>query len=253
MKWGRAIVAGLALLFLGPPASAQTAGTVTLRSVAMKQERAINIYVPPSYQAGQRRYPVLYITDGGLRDGFAPIATLIEHGIASGTTGDVILVGIAQRDRDNELVPSARHATEFRNFVIDEVKPWVEANFRTNGHDAIQGGSFGGLFVIHTLLHRPDAFDDYIAVSPTLWWKGRALVSDSRELLANAPPAPRRLWLAVANEGPSMGVDSFAAQLEMHAPSWLSWTFTPFPRETHTSVNHRAATIWVPALFPAEK
>ncbi|MGV3553704.1 MAG: alpha/beta hydrolase [Croceibacterium sp.] len=253
MKWGRAIVAGLGLLFLGTPASAQTVGTVTLRSVAMKQERTINIYVPPSYEAGKRRYPVLYMTDGGLRDGFAPMATLIEQGIAAGTIGDVILVGIAQRDRDNELVPSAKHGTAFRNFVIDEVKPWVEANFRTDGHDAIQGGSFGGLFVIHTLLHEPDAFDDYIAISPALWWKGRALVSDSRELLTNALPAPRRLWLAVANEGPAMGVDSFAAQLKKHAPPWLSWTFTPFPRETHVSVYHPAAKIWVPALFPAEK
>lgn len=247
------LVAALLCLFLAAPVAAQTAETVTLRSVAMGQERVVNIYVPPSYKAGQRRYPVLYVVDGGLNDAFAPTAMLIEHGIATGTVGDVILVGVAQKNRDSELVPSAKYATPFRRFVIDEVKPWVEAHFRTNGHDAIQGGSFGGLFVIYTLLHQPEAFEDYIAISPSLWWQGGALVSGSRELLAKAPPAPRRLWLAVADEGPVMRVDAFAAQLKRHAPDWLSWSFTPFPRETHMSVYYPAAKIWVPALFPAEK
>lgn len=247
----------LALLFLLllPAASAQagpTAEIVTLRSKAMGEERTINIYVPPGYAGGKKRYPVIYMTDGGMREGFAPMAMLVDDGIAAGTTGDVIVVGIAQKDRNRELAPS-KGSAGFRRFIIDEVKPWIEANYRTDGHDAISGGSFGGLFVVYTLLHEPQAFDDYIAVSPSLWWNGGALVANAPKLFEQAPAAPRRLWLAVANEGPTMRVASFVGMLEKHAPAWLSWSFMPFPRETHSSVYGPAAKRWVPALFPAEK
>ncbi|MEZ0243137.1 MAG: alpha/beta hydrolase [Sphingomonas sp.] len=235
------------------PACAQTGPTadlVTLRSQALGEDRAINIYVPPGYAEWKGRYPVLYMLDGGVREGFASMTMLVDQGIAKGEVQGLILVGIAQRDRNSELVPSSRSAA-FRRFIADEVKPWVEKNYRTNGHDTISGGSYGGLFVVDTLLHEPDLFDDYVAVSPSLWWGGGRLVDQGPGLLAKAPPAPRRLWLAIGNEGPTMRVDAFVAMLRKQAPAWLSWSFTPFPRETHMSVYHPAAERWVPAFFPA--
>jgi predicted alpha/beta superfamily hydrolase len=237
------------------PARAQTGPTaemVTLRSVAMGENRAVNIYVPPGYAQGTRRYPVLYMVDGGVREGFAPMTVIVDGGIARGDVGDMIVIGIAQRDRNRELVPSAGRAAAFRRFVADEVKPWVEANYRTNGQDAISGGSYGGLFVIYTLLHQPELFDDYIAMSPSLGWHSGELVSQAAALLAKAPPAPRRLWLSIANEGPIMQVDALASVLRKHAPDWLSWSFTPFPRETHMSVWIPATKVWIPALFPPQ-
>ncbi len=58
---------------------------------------------------------------------------------------------------------------------------------------AIWGHSYGGVFVLHALFSRPDAFDTYAAVDPSLWWGEGYLLKEA----ANATPVRgASLWLA---------------------------------------------------------
>ncbi len=66
------------------------------------------------------------------------------------------------------------------------------------------GESLAGLFVLDTFLRTPEAFDDYIAISPSLWWDRQRL---AREFAAHpgwSTHVRRRLYLAIADEGGAM-------------------------------------------------
>ena len=69
-------------------------------------------------------------------------------------------------------VPLVPHgADDFLNFIDGHLRPWVHRSLFpgvTFSRDALYGHSSGGLFVTWALTHRPQAFDTWIAVSPSL-------------------------------------------------------------------------------------
>lgn len=260
------ILTALLLAFLPIPAMAQPAGTpivigqsYKLPSATMGASRTINVWLPPGYEKGTQRYPVIYLLDGGVDQDFHHISGLAQLGTIVGTTRDVIVVGIETVDRRNELAfpvatdaklkadyPTAGQSERFRRFIADEVKPWVEKRYRTSGENALIGESLAGLFVVETMLRAPGLFDTHIAISPSLWWDNEALAKAAPSLL---PKVRGRLWLTVANEQ-GMGVAPFAELLKDGAPAALAWTYAPRPDETHATIYHGAALAAIRQLFP---
>ncbi len=254
------------LMLLPLPALAQVAATPIvigqshkLPSAIMGGVRTINVWLPPGYAQSSQRYPVLYLLDGGVEQDFHHISGLAQLGTIVGTTRDVIVVGIESVDRRNELAfpvatdaklkadyPTAGQSERFRRFIAAELKPWVEKRYRTSGEDALIGESLAGLFVVETMLRAPELFDDWITISPSLWWDNEALVKAAPSLL---PKARGRLWLTVANEQ-GMGVAPFAALLKDKAPATLAWTYAPRPDETHATIYHGAALAALRQLYP---
>ncbi len=231
-----------------------------LPSAIMGGTRTINIWLPPGYTEDSRDYPVLYLLDGGTQQDFHHISGLAQLGTIVGTTRDMIVVGIESVDRRNELAfpiatdaelkaqyPTAGQSERFRRFIAAELKPWVEKTWRTSGEDALIGESLAGLFVVETMLHAPDLFEDWIAISPSLWWDNEALVKAAPALL---PKARGRLWLTVANEQ-GMGVSPFAALVKDKAPAALKWSYAPRPQESHATIYHGAALAALRELYPA--
>lgn len=232
-----------------------------LESPIMQAPRVINVWLPPGYEKGTHRYPVLYLLDGGVGQDFHHITGLAQLGTIVGTTRDMIVVGIETVDRRNELAfavvsdfklkadyPTAGASARFRRFIAEEVKPWVAQRYRTSGEDAVMGESLAGLFVVDTLLRQPGLFDSYIAISPSLWWDNEALLKAAPPLLAAT--AGRRLWLSVADEK-GMGVAPFAALLKAKAPATLNWVYRPRADDTHATIYHGAALAAIRELFPA--
>lgn len=256
------------MLVLPAPVLAEGAGAPivigqshALPSKIMAGARMINIWLPPGYEKGDARYPVLYLLDGGIAQDFHHISGIAQLGTIVGTTRDMIVVGIETMDRRNELAfpiasdaklkadyPSAGESARFRRFIAEEVKPWVERSYRTSGEDALIGESLAGLFVVETLLRQPALFENYIAISPSLWWDNEALVKAAGPLLGGT--SGHRLWLSVANEQ-GMGVTPFAALLKDKAPAELDWRYQPRPDETHATIYHGAALAAIRELFAA--
>ena len=63
----------------------------------------------------------------------------------------------------------------FRRFIAEEVMPFVQANYRTGGRRILMGESLAAFFVVDTLLRQPRLFDDYISISPSMWWNREEL------------------------------------------------------------------------------
>lgn len=215
---GRALRLAAALFAVALPAAAPaksvpiTIGTSqTLASKPLGEARKINVILPPGYdKATAKRYPVIYLIDGGVDQDLLHVAGVVQLGSIWGRMGDAILVGVETRDRRRELVgktsdpdllkkyPTAGSSAAFRAFLRDEVKPMVERQYRTTGNNVVIGESLAGLFIVETFMVEPALFDGYAAIDPSLWWDKEALSRRS----ATIGPAQRgkRLYVALAKE-----------------------------------------------------
>lgn len=65
------------------------------------------IYLPPSYGSGENRYPVLYVHDlGDLFDpAYSNSLRSIEKLFSSQEVPELLLVGVAPKDRESEYTP----------------------------------------------------------------------------------------------------------------------------------------------------
>ena len=106
------------------------------------------------------------------------------------------------------------------------------------------GESLAGLFVVDTLLEQPALFDDYIAVSPSLWWDAGRVSAEAAAKLAAQGASNRRLYFTVGDEGGTMrdGVEAFRSAVEVNADRFAKWVFVDkSATETHATIYHAAA------------
>ena len=238
----------------GVPIAAGT--SYLLHSDVLGDDREVNVWVPPGYGTGLDHYDVLYVLDGAVAQDFPHIAGLGQLGTLSGTYQSLIVVGVETKDRQHELTPAASDAryvrafprgggaVDFRRFLRDEVFQFVETRFRAGQRRALIGESLAGLFVVDTLLRDPTLFNDYIAISPSLWWDDRALSREAPTLLTRHDGTERRLYLAIANEGGTMrdGVNRLMNALRDGAPAGLTVSFVDgSSSDTHATIYHGAA------------
>jgi enterochelin esterase-like enzyme len=132
--------------------------------------RHVEIWLPPAYDAmPTQRFPVLYMHDG--QNLFDPrIAnTGVDWGVdeavvrlaGRGTIPSVIVVGVwSTGERGAEYSPWHR-ANDYARFLIEELMPRVNAEFRTltgPANTAVMGSSMGGLLSFHLVSRYPDVF-----------------------------------------------------------------------------------------------
>lgn len=237
-----------------------------LRSRILGDVRKLAVYLPPHYGDERRTFPVVYLLDGGASEDFHHITAIAAISAAYGMTQEVIIIGIEGRDRRHDLtspssnpldrksMPTAGGAEAYRHFLLSEVKPWAEGRFRTSGRSALMGESLAGLFVVETALTAPTSFDDFVAVSPSLWWSNGDLSRGAAAALARHDFRGRRIWLAIADEPtyyPEMkdGLDRLVAALRTTRVNAPAWSLTSMPTETHATIYHPAAMAAFRAIF----
>ncbi len=238
--------------------------THTLASKPLTQERVVNVYLPADYATSGRTYPVLYLIDGGLDQDFLHIAGTSALGALWARSQDVIVVGVATKDRRRELTgptsdpallkefPTAGGSAAFRSFIRDEVMPMVAKTYRASGQTGVIGESLAGLFIVETYLTEPDLFDHYAAISPSLWWDDERLAKASAVWLAKPSSKPHRLYLTIANEGREMqtGVDRLTTALGASKRADQTWCYVPHHDQTHATIYHSVSPEALQFLFP---
>ncbi len=216
------------------PSPIQIGSSYVLQSKPLGEARTINVILPASYaKEAAKRYPVLYLIDGGVEQDLLHVAGVAHLNAIWGRSAEAIVVGIATTDRRRELAgptrdpellkkyPTAGSSAVFRQFIRDEVKPLVEKSHRTNGEDLVLGESLAGLFIVETYLSEPALFDGYAAIDPSLWWDKEAL---SRTAVAKVGDKQkgRRIYLAMAKEqvDEPAGINRVTSGLRAKAKDW---------------------------------
>jgi hypothetical protein len=215
MKLGACLALAASVWLSAQPAAAQPITIGTSHSIASKplgEARTINVVLPASYASEtKRRYPVLYVIDGGVGQDLLHVAGTAQLGAIWGRSQEAIVVGIETRDRRRELVgptrdaellkkyPTAGSSAAFRAFIRGEVKPLVARTYRVDGHDAVIGESLAGLFIVETWVREPRLFGSYAAIDPSLWWDKEAL-SRAAARSIGAAQSGHPLYVAIAKE-----------------------------------------------------
>ena len=184
-------------------------------SEILGNSRELTIYLPAGYhEHPERRYPVLYMQDGqNLFDAeraFVPgqhwrLQEAADHAIGERTASPMIIVGVdhAGIDRMQEYTPvrDEKHngggrAGDYTRFLAEELKPAIDARYRTltdAPNTAISGSSLGGLMSLHAIFTRRDLFGRAGAMSPSVWWGNRAIL-ETVDAYEGPPP---RLWVDI--------------------------------------------------------
>lgn len=259
-------LAWISSAFAAPPATDATASVASasfeIASAVLHESRRINVYTPPGHAQGTARLPVLYMPDGGLDEDFPHVAATVDRAIREGRMRALILVGIANTERrrdmtgptevaeDRKIAPRVGGSAAFRAFVRDELLPQIAARYRTSEERAIVGESLAGLFVLETCIQEPDLFDTCIALSPSLWWNGGALVRAVPAQLAARPGWRARWYVATAGDD-TVGdeAESLRAALAQGAPASLVWQIDVRADLRHDNIYRTLAPEVLPRLF----
>jgi predicted alpha/beta superfamily hydrolase len=165
-----------------------------------QQTHAVRVFLPPGYAENTlARYPVLYMQDG--HNLFFPqesfggehwrIAETLRLLDTMSLTRRVIVVGIHPRERMEEYTAPGYEA--YARFLCDELKPWVDATYRTRGGPAdtsVMGSSLGGVVSLHLAWRRPDVFGAAACLSSTFGWR-----DDLFERVRSEPRRDIRIYL----------------------------------------------------------
>jgi uncharacterized protein len=182
------------------------------------------IVAKPAGPAPANGYPVIYVVDGNAYT--AIISEIIRINMGVGVQSRVepaVVVGIGYpTDRAYDLTRRTLDFTSpattnrpgiqaghdptggdvaFMNFIDGIVKPVIEARFKIDrSRQTLLGHSLGGLFTLLTMVNRPESFQTYIALSPSIWWNHDAVLQEVKGFVEKADrPNKLRVFLSVGD------------------------------------------------------
>ena len=220
---------------------------VTINSKVLGENRKLVVYLPAGYEIGNKRFPVLYITDGDIQ---GPHTTGTLDFLAKfDQTPSMIVVGIVnpREKRNTELTLTAKDkqtseelsgADRFLAFIEKEVIPLIKTRYRTLEYQALSGTSHGGQFAINALVKRPSLFNGVIAISPSLYWNNNQLLNLSEAALKQQK-LKGRLFISIANEEPTMTepFQKFVELTKKHSNINLNVSIKIFGEESHDTTS----------------
>jgi uncharacterized protein len=223
-----------------------------VHSEKLGEDRRLNILLPPGYEKSSERFPVVYVLDGSAHEDYFHVASLIDFLATYGVMPKTIVVGISNVDRqrdftrpskdpkDVESAPTSGGADRFVGFLETELIPYLNSHYRTAGGSTLIGQSLGGLLATQVLLEKPGLFEQYVIVSPSLWWNKEALYQRAGELMKKNQAPNRKVYLSVAEEHPEMMATAKGLAERLKECPWpgLQYKYDFLADENHATSLH---------------
>ncbi|MFN8608752.1 MAG: alpha/beta hydrolase-fold protein [Vulcanimicrobiota bacterium] len=179
----------------------------------LEHEITFWVYLPPAFSPSDPwLYPCLYLHDGQNVFDASTSAFGVEWGvdeaaerlILEGLMQPTLIVALANSpDRMSEYTPfedpqlGGGGGKRYARFLVEELKPWMKDHYPVRGaalETAIAGSSLGGLSSLYLGWTRPNEFGLVAAMSPSLWWGGRKMITRIGGDESNAL-RPTKIWL----------------------------------------------------------
>jgi enterochelin esterase family protein len=140
-------------------------------SKSLGVKRRAHVYTPPGYFRGSSRYPVLYLVHGAGDSDDSWTSTghaqnILDNLIAAGKAKSMIIVMPFGHTPDRPNGPDMLGNGDFGNDLLQDLIPFVDANFRTVARPrsrAMAGLSMGGAHTLQFGLTHPERFN-YVGI-----------------------------------------------------------------------------------------
>lgn len=269
MKVSLLCLLGYVAIWLCPiDLAAQTPITIgqsyLLNSHVLDEERELQIYLPKTYSDSTltpQHYPVVYLLDSESNFHYftAYVEKLSKYPYPA--IPEMIVVGLVNTNRTRDLTPTVRKEEVmtaeqkakikgetggndlFFQFLEQEVKPFVQQNFRTTGYALLVGHSFGGITALNNLLNKTAMFQAYIVHDPSIWWDDRYILK-AYQALQTKDFQHRKLFLTQVGDSENKGhleehysaIQDFNTYLAQRNPQHLAYRFQQYEGENHGSI-----------------
>jgi enterochelin esterase-like enzyme len=142
-------------------------------------DRDVAVYLPPSYNKGTKRYPVLYLLHGftdsatkwfGFEKHWISFPAVMDEALAQGATKEMIVVMPDAYTRFKGSMYSNSVTTgDWEDYVARELVAYVDAHYRTIPSAAsrgLAGHSMGGYGAMRIGMKHPEVFSSIYLLSP---------------------------------------------------------------------------------------
>jgi len=145
------------------------------------KKRLFRIYLPAGYNENQmKKYPILYMHDGSNlffpEEAFGGSEWQVDETLhlldSMNIIDQMIVVGVYAADRNNEYTKPGYE--DYGKFMVNELKPWIDANLRTlttPWYTSIMGSSLGGVVSFYLAWEYPHIFGSAACFSSTFSWR----------------------------------------------------------------------------------
>jgi predicted alpha/beta superfamily hydrolase len=255
-RWILLVVLGLSCAFL-PSASADDpllplpVQVGKIASIKLGETREYWVSLPDRYAVSNEKYPVVYMMDGEFNFNSGVIGGLRYHAMM-GEMPEFIVVGIKNTDRSQDLFPeevtyrdgskAGGRADQYLDFLREELIPYIERSYRTQGFRILFGTSNTGFTTVYALLRNPDLANGYIAASATLRLPSLAARRD--QMIRDFNGGRRQLILVMGEyDLPTVlsGNGELKEKIELTAPEGLVCRFEVIRSEGHVPGNALSA------------
>lgn len=248
--------------------------TEKIQSEQLAETRTINIYLPEDFNPNDTiSYPVIYIPDGGAEEDFFHLAGIVRYNtqpwIARFPKSIVVGIENTNRKRDFSFAvanldfvekegfkktqfPAYGGSAKYIAFIEKELQPYIRSRYKGSAHTTIIGESMAGLLATEILLRHRHLFDDYIIVTPSLWWGDRSLLKQAPDLLKK-PKQNARVYIAACNKDEDSGMYEVAVALKSILENDSAHTevyYDYLPDEIHATALHQAVYNAFRAFYP---
>jgi predicted alpha/beta superfamily hydrolase len=138
----------------------------------LNEDRTLLVCLPEDYKKTAASYPVLFVLYGDqIRGYFAEAVHVVDRLSGEGGIPKMIVVGVTNVDRYRDLSPVGRQGGSsgiepFSRFVVEELIPYIESEYRTKDYRILMGPQAGAEFGLYTLAKRQGVFDAFIIENP---------------------------------------------------------------------------------------
>jgi predicted alpha/beta superfamily hydrolase len=245
-----------------------------IQSAVLAEKRILNIFLPAGYNKNDTvKYPVVYLLDGSADEDFIHVVGLYQFYNFPwiNRVPKSIVVGIATIDRrrdftypttieaDKKRYPTTGNSEKFINFIQKELQPYIEKKYKTIPSKTIIGQSLGGLLATEILLKKSELFNQYIIISPSIWWDNGSILKLSSSILSESYKPKTGIYIGVGKEGLVPGnnprvmeVDAnlLAEKIKSTKSKSVTVYFDYLPDEDHATISHQAISNALKLLHP---